>query len=145
RAITATSPIRGTLVSTHSSSVSRHAASSGRAAFLLPSTATAPWSRAPPSIRRVDIGRSQQGINGRVVVEADEDRFRPQTDRETLFDGALHGRRETDDIRGGSPATIHERERMLAREAHGSVHVAFREPGALNQPRRGNLDSAVIH
>ena len=55
RAITSTSPIRGTLVSTHSSSVSRHAASSGSAAFLLPSTATRPCSRCPPSISNVDI------------------------------------------------------------------------------------------
>ena len=38
RAITSTSRMRGTFVSTHSSSVSRHAASSGSAAFLLPST-----------------------------------------------------------------------------------------------------------
>src|SRR5205807_1804006 len=45
RAITSTSLIRGTLVRTHSSLVSRHAASSGSAAFLLPSTSTAPVSR----------------------------------------------------------------------------------------------------
>ena len=38
RAITSTSRMRGTLVSTHSSVVSRQAASSGSAAFLLPST-----------------------------------------------------------------------------------------------------------
>ena len=44
RAITSTSPMRGTFVRTHSSSVSRHAASSGSAAFLLPSTATRPSS-----------------------------------------------------------------------------------------------------
>ena len=55
RAITSTSPMRGTLVSTHSSSVSRQAASSGSAAFLLPSTATRPSSRWPPSISSVDI------------------------------------------------------------------------------------------
>ncbi len=55
RAITSTSLIRGTLVRTHSSFVSRHAASKGSAAFLLPSTSTAPESRWPPSIRSVDI------------------------------------------------------------------------------------------
>ena len=39
---TSTSRMRGTFDSTHSSSVSRHAASSGNAEFLLPSTATVP-------------------------------------------------------------------------------------------------------
>ena len=55
RAITSTSPIRGTLVRTHSSSVSRQAARIGSAAFLLPSTATRPSSRCPPSMSSVDI------------------------------------------------------------------------------------------
>ena len=47
--MTATSRIRGTLVSSHGSEVRRQAASSGRAAFLLPSTSTRPPSRWPPS------------------------------------------------------------------------------------------------
>src|SRR5581483_4201059 len=53
--ITSTSLMRGTFVSTHSRSVSRQAASSGSAAFLLPSTATDPESRWPPSMSSVDI------------------------------------------------------------------------------------------
>ena len=52
RAITSTSLMRGTLVSTHSSVVSRQAASSGSAVFLLPSTSTAPDRRWPPSISK---------------------------------------------------------------------------------------------
>jgi len=47
--------MRGTFVRTHSSSVRRHAASSGNAAFLLPSTDTRPPRRWPPSISNVDI------------------------------------------------------------------------------------------
>ena len=54
-AITSTSPMRGMLVSTHSSVVSRHAASSGSAAFLLPSTSMRPEIARPPSINRLDI------------------------------------------------------------------------------------------
>jgi len=53
--MTSTSPILGTFVITHSSSVSRHAARIGSAAFLLPSTATLPSSRVPPSIISEDI------------------------------------------------------------------------------------------
>ena len=54
-AITSTSPMRGMFVSTHSSVVSRHAASSGSAAFLLPSTSIVPEIGRPPSISRLDI------------------------------------------------------------------------------------------
>src|SRR5207237_1871509 len=57
RAITSTSLMRGTFVSTHSWVVSKHAASSGSAAFLLPSTSTDPDRRRPPSIKRVDIAQ----------------------------------------------------------------------------------------
>ena len=56
RAITSTSAIRGTLWRTHSWSVRRHAASSGSAAFLFPSTSTRPESFWPPSINSVDMG-----------------------------------------------------------------------------------------
>ena len=55
RAITSTSAMRGTLVSVHGSSVSRQAAISGSAAFLLPSTSTRPSMRRPPSITSVDM------------------------------------------------------------------------------------------
>jgi hypothetical protein len=55
RAITSTSAMRGMLVSVHHSSVSRQAAISGSAAFLLPSTSTRPSMRWPPSITNVDI------------------------------------------------------------------------------------------
>src|SRR5450759_52574 len=54
RAITSTSEIRGMFVSTHSWSVSRHAAIRGSAAFLLPPTTTRPESGLPPSINNVD-------------------------------------------------------------------------------------------
>ncbi len=57
RAITSTSLMRGTLWSTHSSVVSRQADRSGSAAFLLPSTETAPDRRRPPSMSSVDIMR----------------------------------------------------------------------------------------
>src|SRR5690349_24544516 len=46
---TSTSRIRGTFSSTHSWSVSKHAAMSGSAEFLFPSTAMRPDSRRPPS------------------------------------------------------------------------------------------------
>ena len=52
---TSTSRIRGTLLMTHSSSLRRQAAISGSAEFLLPSTATVPDSRRPPSILKVAI------------------------------------------------------------------------------------------
>ena len=51
--ITCTSLMRGTLVRTLVPSVSRQAASSGRAAFLLPSTSMRPSRRCPPSTTRL--------------------------------------------------------------------------------------------
>ena len=56
---TSTSRIRGTLLMTHSSSLRRQAAISGSAEFLLPSTATLPDSRRPPSILKVAINPPQ--------------------------------------------------------------------------------------
>src|SRR5688500_14740505 len=52
---TSTSLIRGTFDSTHSSSVSRQAASSGSAEFLLPSTDSRPERQRPPSTFRMDM------------------------------------------------------------------------------------------
>ena len=63
RAITSTSPIRGTFWRTHSSSVRRQAAISGSAEFLLPSTSIRPLRRWPPSISRVDtLQASDSGL-----------------------------------------------------------------------------------
>src|SRR5207249_6461095 len=47
----ATSSIRGTFLSRHSSSVSRQAARMGRTAFLEPLIGTRPTNRVPPPIR----------------------------------------------------------------------------------------------
>src|SRR5205823_2024689 len=51
RIMVATSSIRGTFLSRHSSSVSRQAARMGRTAFLEPLIGTRPTNRVPPSIR----------------------------------------------------------------------------------------------
>ena len=53
--ITCTSPICGTLCKTTGSSVRRHAASSGSAAFLLPEGVTSPLSGYPPSMRNAGM------------------------------------------------------------------------------------------
>ena len=50
------SRIRGTLVSTTSSSVSRHAARIGSAAFLLPAAVISPESGGPPLMTNFSIG-----------------------------------------------------------------------------------------
>src|SRR5204863_1788363 len=98
RAITSTSLIRGTLVSTHSSRVSRHAASSGSAEFLLPSTATDPDSRWPPSINSVDMGP---------LTEIDD--LVPQFDAEPLADGCAALLDERADVaRGRGPVVDDE-------------------------------------
>ena len=51
------SRIRGTLLSTTSSSVSRQAARIGRAAFLLPAAVISPESGGPPWMTNFSIGR----------------------------------------------------------------------------------------
>ena len=54
-AITRMSEMRGTFSRRHVSSLSRQAATSGSAEFLLPSTVMRPDSRRPPSMRSVDM------------------------------------------------------------------------------------------
>src|SRR5215218_8793569 len=61
------SRMRGTLCSTICSSVSRHAASSGRAAFLLPAGTTVPDSGTPPSMTSFSISAGGDGA-GRTSV-----------------------------------------------------------------------------
>ena len=124
RAITSTSPIRGTLVSTHSSSVSRHAASSGSAAFLLPSTATRPWSRWPPSISSVDIQLRSllEKRHVRIIAEPDEHRLRPKPDAEAIGDPPLDPHRQRQHVACRRAAPVHDRQRMLGRDA-GAARV----------------------
>src|SRR5919107_4320462 len=56
-----TSAIRGTLSTTTSSVVSRHAARIGRAAFLLPAGVTVPDSGTPPSMTNFSMGGAAPG------------------------------------------------------------------------------------
>jgi len=53
--IVSTSRMRGTLLSTTGSLVSRQAASTGSAPFLFPAARTVPWSGRPPSIAKACI------------------------------------------------------------------------------------------
>src|SRR5262249_43569748 len=80
--------MRGTLDSTHSSLLNRQAASSGKAEFLLPSTATLPDSRRPPSINSVDIE----------VPEVDD--FVAQLDAERRSDAGPAGENHAPDVAG---------------------------------------------
>src|ERR1051326_1523778 len=86
RAITSTSLMRGTFVSTHSSVVRRQAARSGSAEFLLPSTSTDPESRCPPSISSVDICAIEDDMPSLLELAEIDDLF-PQLDAEALAHG----------------------------------------------------------
>ena len=144
RAITSTSPMRGTLVSTHSSSVSRQAASSGSAAFLLPSTATRPSSRWPPSMRSVDISSAlpadsprpprSPAANPRNTGSGRRRTPKVSSTRRATRAGKTHARR-----RRVAPSRVTMRQRVLRGEPDGAVAVAAGEAGALDQPRRRHL------
>src|SRR3954471_19267485 len=104
RAITSTSLIRGTLVSSHHSVVSRHAASSGSAAFLLPSTETRPESRRPPSISSVDIE----------VPEVDD--LVPELHAEAVADRAPAPLDQHADVVGGGGSVVDDEVAMRGRD-----------------------------
>src|SRR5688572_17672477 len=118
---TCTSRIRGTLVSTHAWSVSRHAAISGSAEFLLPSTASLPDSRRPPSTFSTAI---------RPFIESEPDDLVFQLDTEPT--GNL------------PPASFDQRHDVARRRAaviHDEVAVARRYPGP---PLRCILQAGTI-
>ncbi len=140
RAITSTSPIRGTLVSTHSSSVSRHAASSGSAAFLLPSTATRPSRRCPPSISSVDI---REVLYVRIVRQAHEDRLGAEADAEPIQHLALDPHCQGEHVARRRPAAVHDRQRVLRGQSHPPGVVALGEAALLDQPGGRNLHIAA--
>ena len=79
--MTPTSRICGTLRSSQVSGVSRHAASSGSAAFLLPPTVTDPARRRPPRMTRFDIRELPQHHDLVPQVHAETRRARPRAPR----------------------------------------------------------------
>src|SRR5581483_3845364 len=119
RAITSTSLMRGTFVSTHASVVSRHAASSGSAAFLLPSTSTDPDRRWPPSMTSVDIELPE--VND-LFAQRDAELFAHR--HTTPFDQHAN-------VTGGGMARVDD-----------EVAVRRRDAGASN---RHTLESGSIH
>ena len=84
-AITRMSEMRGTFSRRHVSSLSRQAATSGSAEFLLPSTVMRPDSRRPPSMRSVDM----------VVYGADRRVSRTRRGRRSLRAGSRRSARRT--------------------------------------------------
>src|SRR5262249_5340756 len=113
RAITSTSLIRGTLVRTHSSVVSRHAASSGSAAFLLPSTWTEPDSRWPPSIRSVDMRMA-------ILVQSETHDLLAQLDAESFTDFGPALVDQKPDLAGRGVAVVHDEVAVRRRHARAA-------------------------
>src|SRR4030095_15213379 len=157
RAMTSTSAMPGTFVRTPSPSVSRHAARSGNAAFLFPSTETRPPRRWPPSISNVDIQPpsvtswwfvvSRREKRDVVIVggKPDEDRLGTQVDIEPLAHGELDAMREAKDVACRGTAAIDDGQRVLRGEAHGTINVATREAALLYEPGGGNFHAVIVH
>src|SRR4051812_43336640 len=131
RAITSTSLIRGTLVSSHHSVVSRQAASSGSAAFLFPSTETRPESRRPPSISSVDIE----------VPEVDD--LVPELHAETVADRAPAPLDQQADVSGGRGAVVVDEIAVRGGDP-GAADAHPLETGAIDE-RAGRPRNAVRH
>ncbi len=81
--------MRGTFSSRQVSSLSRQAATSGSAEFLLPSTVMRPESFRPPSMRSVDMVVVRSGPDVGSVELAEVDDLFAQPDAEALDDALL--------------------------------------------------------
>src|SRR5690348_12217045 len=97
--------MRGTFARWHGSLVSRHAASSGSAEFLLPSTITRPDSRRPPSIRRI-------AILPRPLPVAEIDNFLLQGDAKPIADCVAAPGDERTDLPGRRSSLVHNEVRV---------------------------------
>src|SRR5581483_12081625 len=106
--------------STHSWSVSRHAASSGSAAFLFPSTETDPERRWPPSISSVDIE----------LPEVDD--LVAQLDAEALAHDGAAPFDEPPDVAGGGAARVDDEVAVRRRHTRPADRGAF-EAGAIDE------------
>src|SRR5262249_50216202 len=142
RAITSTSLIRGTLVSTHSSFVSRHAASNGSAAFLLPSTSTAPDNRWPPSMSSVDI-RDSAGIPNPQSPIPEVHDLLTQLDAEAIAHLGAAAVDQLFDLGGGRAAVVDDEIAVRRRDACAAGDGAL-ETGAIHE-RAGGPRHAVRH
>ena len=77
-----------------------------------------------------------------IATEADEDRFRPEADAESIEHTALDSCRKSEHITCRRATSIDQRQRVFGRNPHIAVRVAATEAGAFNEPRRGDLDEA---
>src|SRR5947207_200262 len=91
----------------------------------------------------IAIAARREGMSGLQRKAAPEDGLRNETDVEALGDGVANAPGERDHVAGARPIVTHDRERMAAREADGARALTSREPGALDEPRGGELHAAV--
>src|SRR4029450_11768656 len=127
--ITSTSRIRGMFVRTHSSSLNRHAASSGSAEFLLPSTATLPSSRRPPSILNVAMS---------VFPEIHD--FLAKVDTESIPDRRLTACDQPADVGGRRATPVHD-EVAMSRRDDGVPLARPLQAGTIDERSGGRRDS----
>ena len=112
--MTSTSPIRGTLRSVDSSSLKRHAAISGRAAFLLPSTSMRPesWSTAFDN----QCGHELVSLDRRLELPHIHNLI-PQLDAEPLAHARPASFDERPDVGGRRAAFVHDEVAVRRRDA----------------------------
>ena len=122
--ITATSRIRGTLRSSQVSVVSRHAASSGSAAFLLPSTAMRPDSRRPPSNHQIQTSSELLPRETRLSSRSST----PNCSRTAARAVSTSARMS----RAVAPPVVHDEVGVRRRDARAADAVAL-QPGAIDQ------------
>src|SRR6266496_2916822 len=127
RAMTSTSPMRGTFSSTHCSSVIRQAATSGSAEFLLPSTSMRPLRRWPPSISRVDTLASGLGFES---SEAHD--FVRQLDVKLPADFRAASLDQRSDVGGAGAAGVDD-EVAVARRDQGTALAGPFQPRPIDQ------------
>src|SRR5687767_6703717 len=101
--------MRGTFCSTHSWSVRRHAAISGSAEFLFPSTDTFPASRRPPSTVSDAISRLS-------LRESEPHDFFPQRHTKLRRHFALAPVNEPNDVGSAGSPFVHDEVRVRRRD-----------------------------
>src|SRR5262245_45807505 len=110
-----------------------HAAISGRAEFLLPSTATLPDSARPPSIL-------SDAMSPRAWSEPQIHDFVPELDPEAGVHLIAAAVDQTADVLGGGRAVVDDEIAVSRRHSRAPFHAPF-QAGAIDQRPRGRRDS----
>jgi hypothetical protein len=147
RAITSTSPIRGTLVSTHSSSVRRTGGQQWQCGVLVtfdgdPAFKPVAALDQQTRHRRTLPSLGLQEIQIVIATEADEHRLRPEADAKSIEHPALNPCGKSQHITCRRATTIDQSQRVFGRDPNLAIAVAALESACSISHAAGSFSSA---